>query len=316
MLYGTFFTTQMYVIQSTPHVETTNSQIVAWTDPKYLDFIEQVYNKRGQSLGYTVPELSRLNLEMIYFSEIYFPQCRKDSAMKYMNLKWYHYFFYGCSIDGLGTKEVVVIGNSMARDIFSGFQQLWRHTYKRLTIAANPTEAVFYTENAAVGNKYLNLLKAWDRPIDIIIVQQAHFEIPKEYVDTKMQQAASVFYHELGKLVKEVVMIGTPEIWSTTIVQILFKIVENQEDYNKPSVDYAPYIAHNAKMRRIVENVPCEKCVTVDFCRSICSKLTNKCRIILPNGIIVFRDYIHTTLVGGFMYAQEFIDVYNNKFVA
>ncbi|CAD5223342.1 unnamed protein product [Bursaphelenchus okinawaensis] len=296
-----------------PEVDT--AKVVDWRDPSYLNFIEKMYNKRAQDLDLSMEELLSFNDGMVHYVQTYFRKCRNESAKRYPEQRFYDEYFYSCSIDGMGDKEVVVIGNSMARDVFSGFQQLWKNTYKRLTMVAEPTDVPYTVEDPKVGNKFVNLLTEWDRPIDILIVQFAYFEIPVENRNDKMRDEIHVFFNQLQRLVKEVVMVGAPEVWQETTKQKMLKIIENKEDYDKVNIEWAPHIATNAKMRKMVENLPCDKCVTVDFVRSICSRITGKCYGILPNGIMVFRDLIHTTLVINLMYAQEFIEVYNNKFI-
>ncbi|CAD5218303.1 unnamed protein product [Bursaphelenchus okinawaensis] len=304
LLYCTLFSTQIYVTQKVPSTEVDGARVVDWKDPSYLSFIEKMYKKRGQDLELSLDELLTFNEGMVHYVETYFRNCKNNSAKRYPEMKFYEDFFYGCSIDGKGDKEVVVIGNSMARDIFTGFQQLWKGTYKRLTMAAHPTEVPFSIEDAEVGNKYINLLKEWDRPIDIVIVQHAYFEIPLEYRSGKMKEDIDNFYKDLQPLVKDVIMIGAPEVWQETSKQKMLKIIENKEDYDKVSIGWDLHIAINAKMRIMIENLPCEKCVIVDFVRSICSRVTAKCHGILPNGIMVFRDRIHTTLVINLMAKQ------------
>ncbi|CAD5218306.1 unnamed protein product [Bursaphelenchus okinawaensis] len=301
-LYSTLLSSQFYIYQRIPNTKMVqNGTLLSWNDPNYINFVDKMYQKRDRALNMSVPELVQFNQGMIDYIDNYFPLCKNESMKKYPDQKWWYIkYHFACSVDGQGDKEIVLIGNSVARDIFSGFKQLWKSRYKRLTIVGESLVVPFRTRNYTKGNKYINLLKRWDRPIDIVIVQHSYFYIPKEYEHGNMADNMNFFYKELQPLVKEVIMLGMPEVWSAQNQQKLFKVIEKQEDYNAISVDWKARKALYANKLKMVLNLKCEKCLPVDFCRSICSKITGKCYSILPNGIMVFRDFIHTTLIGSF----------------
>ncbi|CAD5219267.1 unnamed protein product [Bursaphelenchus xylophilus] len=76
---------------------------------------------------------------------------------------------------GTGTKEIVIIGNSFARDLFYGVWPLMKHNFKRLSMYCLSC-AIPYAIDKQTGQRrhdFIGLIKRWDRPIDILIVRHS-----------------------------------------------------------------------------------------------------------------------------------------------
>lgn len=74
-----------------------------------------------------------------------------STAWKPLNMNWLCQAKVNISecrptLQGEGTKEVVIIGNSLARDLYQGFQYVFKDVYSNLTVVAREACTPFLSE--------------------------------------------------------------------------------------------------------------------------------------------------------------------------
>uniref|UniRef100_A0A1I7RQB7 SGNH domain-containing protein n=1 Tax=Bursaphelenchus xylophilus TaxID=6326 RepID=A0A1I7RQB7_BURXY len=230
--------TYFYIYDQLPgRHEGMSRRVLSYQNPSYLKRIHSIYENRTQPLNMTSSELIRFHREMSYYIDKYVPKCKERYVQRFGKSNITQRFEYVCMEEGEGTKEVVLIGNSLARDLFFGMKDQWRHLYRRLTLIAHPRDIPFQHLDGR-NEEILDILRSWERPIQILIVQHSYKKdrITPEYIANAMQQEMQQFYDQLDGIVEETVLFGYPENFAEMNSQTLFMVFENHLPYN--SLDF------------------------------------------------------------------------------
>ncbi|KAI6198880.1 hypothetical protein M3Y96_00567300 [Aphelenchoides besseyi] len=241
---------------------------------------------------------------------------------------------YTCHIKGNGTKNIVVIGNSHAFFNLPGIAQIFRQTYKRLTLFGRgwcwPTSSKFQAISPSEPEiddclKLINAtapaLKAWKYPIDIIIALYAmigHPEIPILFpIETdELYKDLTSFYTEIATIPREalIMMESFPSYTKTTPVNQVEAQMKSGNPLN--TIGDPPEVENNctptmAAINIRMKHIECPKCLKVDLISFWCNRThDNFCHSTTPQGIILFADANHPSALGSFYNAEEMRRLY------
>ncbi|CAD5232777.1 unnamed protein product [Bursaphelenchus xylophilus] len=279
------------------------------------------YNHRT-NLTLTHKEAIDYNVQAYSYFLNFITECRQAHINKYGPTEL-TYTQIACQVEGTGDKEIVIVGNSFARDLFFGVWPQMKHMYKRLSMYCISCVIPFYVNPTT--NKtdwdFIGLIERWDRPIDVLIVRHTYYQLhtkPKNvgcaipapnYVETDMLNQMQAFYDRISKRAK-LVVIGYSEHESELQVQKLTKaLAENR--VHEVNFNYTLNRQIAAKVNKVIQTVKCDNCIKVDYMKGLCDYVTDTCYAATLQGIMVWLDYIHVTIYGAILEADVLVDELN-----
>uniref|UniRef100_A0A1I7SGE9 Acyl_transf_3 domain-containing protein n=1 Tax=Bursaphelenchus xylophilus TaxID=6326 RepID=A0A1I7SGE9_BURXY len=147
------------------------------TEPfaKQLDFANQT-----RAFFHSPAKPNMTEAELLAFNEESGPYFSLELGKKFQNAKgrfslsneYWEGKYYG-SFEGDGNKNILIIGNSISRDVFYGLLGEWKDVYKRLTLYFVNTVVPFQNVPGSDTPKhdFLGFLDQFEHPIDILIVR-------------------------------------------------------------------------------------------------------------------------------------------------
>ncbi|KAI6185726.1 hypothetical protein M3Y98_00055200 [Aphelenchoides besseyi] len=302
--------------------------------------IEMLWTTRANPPNFTKEEVLKYNAEQIesVIGSLYCDNQDRSLPTNYpLNMSSFEKLaptaVYTCHIKGNGTKNIVVIGNSHAFFNLPGIAQIFRQTYKRLTLFGRgwcwPTSSKFqatYPSKPEIDDrlKLINAtapaLKAWKYPIDIIIALYAmvgHPEIPILFpIETdELYKDLSSFYTEIATIPREalIMMESFPSYTKTTLINVVEAQMKSGNPLNTIG-DPAETVRHEMAAINIrMKHIKCPKCLKLDLISFWCNRThDNFCHSTDPQGIILFVDNHHPS---GSFYNADFIYWLYRKFV-
>ncbi|CAD5232776.1 unnamed protein product [Bursaphelenchus xylophilus] len=279
------------------------------------------YNHRT-NLTLTHREAMEYNVQVHSYFFDFIKECRQAHINKYGKTEL-TYTEFACQVEGTGDKEIAIVGNSFARDLFFGVWPQMKHMYKRLSMYCVPCVIPFYVnpETNETDWDFIGLIERWDRPIDILIIRHTYYQLhakPKavgcpipapDYVEKHMLNQMQAFYDRVSKRAK-LVVIGYSEHESELEPQKLPKVLDENR-VHEVNFNYTLNRQIAAKVNKVVQSVKCDNCIKVDFMKALCDFVTDTCYAATMHGIMVWLDYIHVTIYGAILETDVLIDELN-----
>ncbi|CAD5207984.1 unnamed protein product [Bursaphelenchus xylophilus] len=326
------FSLQMYIQFSVPTEDVPKDEVGAqnrtrllrYNETGFLEYAKGIYQNRQNPLNMTRKEIEFFNLQQRDYLDNNAKECKKRQWGQFKKvLKDSGFYDYVCQVEGSGNKEVLIIGDSVARDTYMGVQENFRDVYSHMSLVSRRGFHPFYRDPGLSNDSdviFSAVVKNWERPIDILFVLYSTTtfgteEVKKKYVD-KYPMMLQVFLDQVQPYVKDLIFLGYPEVTVDTFnnIEEMFKFIRDGSSLDAFHMSWPQHKKRKARFSHVTENIQCPKCLKVDHARSMCSTITDRCLSALPNGLILRRDNIHAMLMGSFFYAEEFRFAYDRKY--
>ncbi|CAD5233109.1 unnamed protein product [Bursaphelenchus xylophilus] len=225
-----------------------------------------------------------------------------------------------CHEKGNGSKEIVIFGNSLARDLLFGVKTMFHNIAGNITVMAaghcSPYMAKFAKETVFCGemciqrcfefeDQILDILENWPRKIDIIIVQHSYGEFKgiKYTEQDELQRGMQKFYTALDNIANEAVIMPYGEVWAPNEFPIYMKRVGlGQRDISTSAETQRSTVSD---INRRIDDISCTKCIRVDYSQIFCeTSKQGRCKFVSPHGVLHYVDHMHTTMYGGLFYGE------------
>ncbi|CAD5219299.1 unnamed protein product [Bursaphelenchus xylophilus] len=215
-------------------------------------------------------------------------------------------------VEGTGDLEVLLIGNSISSDLYYGLWPRFRSHYKRLTLVYTAATVPFQQDfDGDHSRHFLNIVKNFGRPIDLLVIRYATHRIvdDKNYIENQMRTDMQYFFDQLSLLPVKKIITGYTEYKADRdyTVEMLQKAQRANEDTSKFNFSYKKARERNLPLDKVMSTLKCDKCSIYDFSRTFCNSITDKCSVVLENGVIIYWDYMHVSAFGSFFMADDFI---------
>ncbi|CAD5219271.1 unnamed protein product [Bursaphelenchus xylophilus] len=188
--------------QTIPKIRVENSNA-----EKILLSALEVFETR-HNVNLTRQQIFEFNQKIHDFSLLFYNKNHLFNRTSTKPSKIYH------QIEGSGNLEIVLIGNSLAGDLYFGMWAKMRNRFKRLTLYFSAGILPFRAdEEGDHSADFLDFLSNFDRPIDLLIVRNAHNRVRYEqsYVQNKMTKDMNLFYSNLNTLGPKNIVLGMAE---------------------------------------------------------------------------------------------------------
>uniref|UniRef100_A0A1I7RQE1 SGNH domain-containing protein n=2 Tax=Bursaphelenchus xylophilus TaxID=6326 RepID=A0A1I7RQE1_BURXY len=215
-------------------------------------------------------------------------------------------------VEGTGDLEVLLIGNSIIADLYYGLWPRFRSHYKRLTLVLTAATVPFQQDYEGDHSRhFLNIVKNFGRPIDLLVIRYATHRIvdDKNYIKNHMRTDMQYFFDQLSLLPVKKIITGYTEYKANRDynAEILQKAQRANEDTSKFNFSYKKARERNLPLDKVISTLKCDKCSIYDFSRTFCNSITDKCNAVLENGVMIYWDYMHVSAFGSFFMADDFI---------
>ncbi|CAD5219217.1 unnamed protein product [Bursaphelenchus xylophilus] len=267
-----------------------------------LDFANQTraFFHNPAKPNMTEAELLAYNVESNYYFYFDVGQKFQDAKGRFnLSNEYWEGKWYG-SFEGNGTKNILIIGNSISRDVFYGMVDEWRDVYKRLTTyyvnRVVPFQNVPGTD--APKHDFLGFLEQFEHPIDILIVRNTYYTLKPDYIQGPMFKEMQNFYSKLNKYAKQAVIMDSAEMTSQLDVEKYKKIVADKQSPDILNLSYKELRKSKQMLNQVISSVKCPKCIQVDLTRAFCDHFVDTCYVVEPNGLLLFRDSVHASYLG------------------
>ncbi|CAD5219219.1 unnamed protein product [Bursaphelenchus xylophilus] len=276
---------------------------------KDLDFYsksERLFEKRNENISAT--EAVALNDESIKFINTFTVEHTINNERRD------HHRTYFDQVEGNGTKEIVVIGNSLARDLYFGVRSRMRNVYKRLTLFYISGILPFQnnTRRNTSPKDFTDFVKNMNCTIDILVTGQAYKAVTvppdDDYIRSQMLGDLQNYYDQLAGLdVKLLVIPYAEHVIDFTIEkynQAVLLGTQRQLNYKHTQV----HSLHTEAINKVIDKIKCKNCVKIDFYNSLCDPVEDHCYVGQENGLAIYRDKAHTTIFGSIYFADALSD--------
>uniref|UniRef100_A0A1I7RQC9 SGNH domain-containing protein n=1 Tax=Bursaphelenchus xylophilus TaxID=6326 RepID=A0A1I7RQC9_BURXY len=245
--------------------------------------------------------------ELLAFNEESGPYFSLELGKKFQNAKgrfslsneYWEGKYYG-SFEGDGNKNILIIGNSISRDVFYGLLGEWKDVYKRLTLYFVNTVVPFQNVPGSDTPKhdFLGFLDQFEHPIDILIVRNTYYTLKPDYIQGPMYKEMQNFYSKLDKYAAEAVIMDSAEMTSKLDMAKYKKIVASKQSPDVFNLSYEELRKSKQMLNQVISSVKCQKCIQVDLTRAFCDHLVDTCYVVKPSGLLLFRNFVHASYLG------------------
>ncbi|CAD5219269.1 unnamed protein product [Bursaphelenchus xylophilus] len=274
------------------------------TEPfaKQLDFANQT-----RAFFHSPAKPNMTEAELLAFNEESGPYFSLELGKKFQNAKgrfslsneYWEGKYYG-SFEGDGNKNILIIGNSISRDVFYGLLGEWKDVYKRLTLYFVNTVVPFQNVPGSDTPKhdFLGFLDQFEHPIDILIVRNTYYTLKPDYIQGPMYKEMQNFYSKLDKYAAEAVIMDSAEMTSKLDMAKYKKIVASKQSPDVFNLSYEELRKSKQMLNQVISSVKCQKCIQVDLTRAFCDHLVDTCYVVKPSGLLLFRNFVHASYLG------------------
>jgi hypothetical protein len=188
----------------------------------HLDLQRLYATRENKTLIYDKQEVSEVDMEIHVFSARFY-SCQNITRRlpTHYNANLNHMSWFCHDNDGMGTKNIVIIGNSHGRELWNGMKYHFKNVYKTMTLFVRDYCMPFMSRYASADmrliceeneHQVLQILKQWNAPIDIIVAGIEYFnDLNPEIVEPLKQDeyltSMQTFYNALGDISREVVFL-------------------------------------------------------------------------------------------------------------
>ncbi|CAD5224709.1 unnamed protein product [Bursaphelenchus xylophilus] len=270
----------------------------------------------SRNLNLTNDEAAILQAEADILKDYFRNECIFELDKKY-GFKRFAAVDMACESEGSGGKEILVIGNSLAQDIYMGIEAKMKHIYKRVTLYALACAIPFFGA-ATSENHFVTTIKTWGRPIDILVVRHSYYQIggkpsinlcpplPEDYLKTQFLKDAQAFYGNVSKIAKTVVISFSE--YETGFNTQKFNKALAANNLSGLNLNYTQHRKLAAKYDDVIKAVNCSNCIKVDFMSGFCSHITDICQVVSERKLPFLVDDIHQSPFGDFVMADVLTD--------
>ncbi|KAI6185684.1 hypothetical protein M3Y98_00050500 [Aphelenchoides besseyi] len=227
----------------------------------------------------------------------------------------------------MGSKNVVLIGNSHGGFAYAGIKYAFRSVYRDLTTIGRdscyPTDREFqqshlqpfikdYCTNFMMRELFLTL-REWKKPIDILIVligRSKDIAIASEQLtEDPLFRSMQIFYGNLSVFARQMMFIQKQHLkFHDNPLRTVFGRLKYGRALGRIGDPLNYHLAQYPNMRRRLEAVDCGKsCVKLDWTEFWCNKTNDRfCSSIHPtSGLLFYIDEHHTSPIGSFIQGQH-----------
>ncbi|CAD5224707.1 unnamed protein product [Bursaphelenchus xylophilus] len=310
------FLTSHFVIGSNstkqPHPNSTSQLRKFMVDTVKKDLL--LYESRNLNL--TNDEAANLQIEADLSRDYIKSECKLELVKKYGD-KRFAGVDLACESEGSGDKEILVIGNSLAQDIYMGIEAKMKQIYKRVTLYALSC-AIPLFQAATSESHFMTTIKTWDRPIDILVVRHSYYQIggkptinvcsalSENYLEKQFLKDAQAFYGNVSKMAKTVVISFSE--YETGFDTHKFNKALAADNLSGLNLNYTQHRKLAAKYDDVITAVDCSNCIKVDFMSGFCSYITDICQVVSEQKLPFLVDNIHQSPFGDFVMADLLSD--------
>uniref|UniRef100_A0A1I7SFN1 SGNH domain-containing protein n=1 Tax=Bursaphelenchus xylophilus TaxID=6326 RepID=A0A1I7SFN1_BURXY len=227
-----------------------------------------------------------------------------------------------CHARGTGTKEIVLVGNSLAKDFEYSVTSSMKDVYSRFTMFGTHLCMPFLPELfvkqkpkcQGFSDDVVPILRQWQRPIDIVITVHSWNElrIHKFSRNDHYQQVIQNFYSELNKIARELVILNRGDINTPKPFQVIQNAVRRGLNLDRFNYPFSQNEQQNSEVYKRVDNLNCPKCLKANlYQESFCSNATNSCCLVNENGVANFHDGRHMTTFGSLVMGRTLRRLYD-----
>ncbi|CAD5213653.1 unnamed protein product [Bursaphelenchus okinawaensis] len=143
-------------------------------------------------------------------------------------------------------------------------------------------------------------------PIDVLVVRFSYAyvleQIPPNY--DKALQNLQTFVGNVQEIAnpKHLVISYNEYQKADLFEKVVRDVLKNSTESFE--YDFRPLNSDSIFMNQVVSKIKCKNCIKVNFAEPLCNYITNKCMYALPNGLAIYRDFIHTTAFGSLYLAD------------
>ncbi|CAD5208096.1 unnamed protein product [Bursaphelenchus xylophilus] len=319
LLYSAAYYASTFIENKSWEKSLTNNSHSNTTVTSFEDRVIKLYENRGNT-NLTTTEALDFNMEMRDYVQTNFSTCRNQSQVMPTDVKLdWKYFSYWCHKRGNGKKEILLLGNSISRDLYFGVQKYFADVFDHLTFfgtsGCTSFGLEFESEECRLYAKQLiPIIKKWHRPVDIVIVQQSYLKLWKRnYTKSDIiQQSMQHFYDELSSVVNDVIFMNSAEFFEYHRFQKMQKSILNNEDLSQYQIKYGYGRSLYGDTQRRIDAIKCEKCRKIDYSEQYCDKIKDSCTIIHDNKILQHHDGRHSTMYGSLLLAEKLREDYEH----
>uniref|UniRef100_A0A1I7S1A6 SGNH domain-containing protein n=2 Tax=Bursaphelenchus xylophilus TaxID=6326 RepID=A0A1I7S1A6_BURXY len=319
LLYSTAYYATMFIESKSWEKSLTNHSQSNTTEISFEDRVIKLYENRGNT-NLTTKEAIDFNMEMKDYVQKNFSTCHNQSQVMPTDVKLdWKYYSYWCHKRGNGKKEVLLLGNSLSRDLYFGVQHYFSDVFDHLTFLSASGCIPFASEYISGGcrsyvKQIIPVVKKWHRPVDIVILQQSYLKLwPHNYTkNDAIQRDIQRFYDELSPLVKDVIFMSSADFFEYHPFQKMQKSILNNEDLSQYQIKYGYGRSLYGDTQRRIDAIKCEKCRKIDYSEQYCDKIKDSCTIIHENKILQHHDGRHSTMYGSLLLAEKLKEEYDH----
>ncbi|CAD5219225.1 unnamed protein product [Bursaphelenchus xylophilus] len=252
-----------------------------------------------QNLEMTKDELVQFNKRIYDFAHDFSRKERTNGTINHQ-------------VEGNGNLEIVVVGNSISRELYFGIWGRLKNKFKRLTLYFKGGMTPFHADkDGDHPTAFLGMLASFDRPIDILVVRHTYHRLRshKEYIENDMKNEMEKFYGRISSMPIKNIVISLTEYESSFNHQQFIRTLETSDLKALEKFNFPLTKTENANLLldKTIMSINCPKCHFVDTFRRLCDPTRDRCVAVDERGVANYNDGHHATLFGSFHIVDEFI---------